>query len=201
MFVTLEGIDGAGKSTQAARLAEALGPETVLLREPGGTALGERLREILKDPDVELGARAETMLFCAARAELVESVIRPARAAGRDVVCDRFLDSTVAYQGCARGLGRELVERLNEAAVGDCTPDLTILLRLEPGAARFRAEGRGAADDRFEGEGIEFQRTISAAFDELAAAEPERWAIVDAGADPDRVGEAVLAAVTEAGRR
>src|SRR5687768_1843583 len=118
------------------------------------------------------------MLFCAARAELVESVIRPARAEGRDIVCDRFADSTVAYQGFARGLDCGTIERLNDAAVGDCAPELTILLRLGPEAARGRAEERGAVDDRFEGEGIEFQRKIAAAFDELAAAEPERWAVV-----------------------
>jgi len=104
VFVTLEGVDGAGKSTQARMLAEALGPETVLLREPGGTVAGERLRELLKDASVELTPRAELMLFCAARAELVDQVISPSLAAGRDVVCDRFVDSTAAYQGGARGI-------------------------------------------------------------------------------------------------
>ena len=104
MFVTLEGVDGAGKSTQAKLLAEALGPDTLLLREPGGTPAGERLRDLLKDASVELTPRAELMLFCAARAELVERVIVPAIDDGRDVVCDRFVDSTVAYQGGARGI-------------------------------------------------------------------------------------------------
>ena len=120
MFVTLEGVDGAGKSTQARLLAEALGPDTLLLREPGGTPAGERLRAILKDASVELTPRAELMLFCAARAELVDRVIVPALAAGRDVVCDRFADSTAAYQGGARDIDPDLVGALNAAAVRDC---------------------------------------------------------------------------------
>ena len=117
MFVTLEGVDGAGKSTQARLLAEALGPDTVLLREPGGTPVGERLRDLLKDGSIELTPRAELLLFCAARAELVERVIRPALDAGRDVVCDRFVDSTVAYQGGARGVDATVVGALNEVAI------------------------------------------------------------------------------------
>ncbi len=160
VFVTLEGIDRSGKTTQAALLAEALGAETVLLREPGGTDAGERIRDLLKDPAVELSARAELLLFCAARAELCARVVRPALDAGRDVVCDRFIDSTVAYQGVARGLGVETVEALNRVAIGDCIPELTVLLRIDPAAAGERGQQRLAAGetdgvDRFEGEGIE----------------------------------------------
>jgi dTMP kinase len=200
MFITLEGIDRSGKSTQAALLAEALGPETVSLREPGGTEAGERVRELLKDPGVRLDPRAELLLFCAARAELCASVIRPALDAGRDVVCDRFVDSTVAYQGVGRGLGVELVERANELAVAGCMPDLTLLLRVDPGEAESRARGRRAAGqsdgtDRFEAEGAEFQRAVAAAYDELAARHPGRIAVVDgSGAEQDvhaRVMEAV----------
>lgn len=193
MFVSLEGIDGAGKSTQAELLAAALGPETLLLREPGGTPAGERIREILKAPDVDLHPRAELMLFLAARAELVEAVIRPALAEGRNVVCDRFMDSTVAYQGAARGLGVELVQRLNAEAVDGCVPDRTVLLRVEPAVAGARGERRGDfGADRFEREGEGFQAAIARCFDALAAAEPGRFVVVDASSDPDAVHAAVL---------
>ncbi len=182
MFVTLEGVDGAGKSTQASLLAEALGPDTLLLREPGGTPAGERLRDLLKDASVELTPRAELMLFCAARAELVERVIEPAIEAGRDVVCDRFVDSTVAYQGGARGVDDELVRVLNAAAVRGCMPDRTILLRADTATAVERARDRceSPISDRFEAEGAGFQDRIAAAFERIAAAEPDRIIAVDA---------------------
>jgi dTMP kinase len=182
VFVTLEGVDGAGKSTQARLLAEALGPETLLLREPGGTAAGERLRELLKHARVELAPRAELMLFCADRAELVERVIGPALEAGRSVVCDRFVDSTVAYQGDARGLDQDLIETLNAAAVAGRLPDRTVLLRLDPKLAAERAQGRCEApiSDRFESEGVAFQEQIAAAFDRIAAAAPDRIVAVEA---------------------
>jgi dTMP kinase len=203
MFVTLEGIDRSGKTTQAALLAGALGPETLLLREPGGTQAGERVRELLKDPEIELDLRAELLLFCAARAELCARVIRPALADGRDVVCDRFVDSTVAYQGAARGLGTEVVERLNELAIGDVIPNVTVLLRIDPERAEARGQQRlaaGAADgaDRFEGEGIELQREVAAAYDELASRHPERIAVVDAEGSPEQVHERVMRAVVAA---
>ncbi len=189
MFVTLEGVDGAGKSTQARLLADALGPDTLLLREPGGTPAGERLRDILKDATVELAPRAELMLFCAARADLVDHVIAPAIEAGRDVVCDRFVDSTVAYQGGARGIDPGLVAMLNSAAVRGCMPDRTILLRADTGVASERAEGRceSPISDRFESEGIGFQDRIAAAFDRIAAAEPDRIAVVDAAGTVEEV--------------
>src|SRR5919109_1308120 len=124
MFVSLEGIDGSGKSTQAGLLAEALGGETVLVREPGGTEAAERVRGVLADPAVELEPMSELLLFCAARADLVSRVIRPALEAGHDVVSDRFADSSVAYQGGGRGLGVELAERLSATATGGLEPDL-----------------------------------------------------------------------------
>lgn len=197
MFVTLEGVDGAGKSTQAELLAKALGPETVLLREPGGTPVGERLRELLKDASVELSPRAEILLFCAARAELVERVIRPALQAGRDVVCDRFVDSTVAYQGGARGIEPGLVAELNAAAVAGCMPERTVLLRVDVPSAVDRTEGRGGprASDRFEREGPVFQERIAAAFERIAAAEPDRVVVVDAGGSVAEVHARVMAAV------
>jgi dTMP kinase len=202
MFVTLEGIDRSGKSTQAAMLAEALGPETVLLREPGGTEMGERVRAMLKDPDLELDARSELLLFCAARAELCARVVAPTLATGADVVCDRFVDSTAAYQGAARGLGIELVEGLNAVAVGKAMPALTVLLRVDPEEAERRGQLRlvaGAEDgtDRFEAEGIELQRVVAAAYDELAARHRDRISVIDGAGDPLEVHRRVLAAVNE----
>ena len=190
MFVTLEGIDRSGKTTHAALLAERLG--ATLLREPGGTQAGERVRELLKDPAVELDARAELFLFSAARAELIAQVIGPAREAGTDVVCDRFLDSTVAYQGAGRGLGTDFVERVNELVVGGCVPDLTILLRVDPEVAAARP---GAEDDRFESEGIGFQRAVAAAYDDLADRHPDRIAVVDGGGEIDAIANEIDALV------
>jgi len=203
VFVTLEGIDRSGKTTQAQLLAAALGAATRLLREPGGTEVGERIRELLKDPEIELDSRAELLLFCAARAELCARVIRPALEAGRHVVCDRFVDSTVAYQGAARGLGIEVVEQLNEVAIAGTEPDLTLLLRLDPERAEARGQQRLAAgaddgSDRFEGEGIELQRTVAAAYDELAARHPDRIVVVDAEGSPDEVHQRVMEAVAAA---
>ena len=149
LFVTFEGIDRSGKTTQARLLCEALGDEALGVREPGGTPAGERVRDLLKDASVPLGAEAEALLFAAARAELVENVIRPALERGRVVVSDRFLDSSLAYQGGARGLGIDEVEAANRLATGGLMPDLTFLLELDPtsgGAARGRARplrGRG----------------------------------------------------------
>jgi len=202
VFVTLEGIDRSGKTTQAALLAEALGPQTLVLREPGGTQAGERMRELLKDPVLELDPRAELLLFCAARAELCARVIGPAMEAGRDVVCDRFIDSTAAYQGAARGLGVELVEQLNEFVVGECVPDLTVLLRIDPGSAEARGQQRlaaGEADgaDRFESEGEELQRRVAEAYDRLAARHSDRIVTVEASEAPEDVHARVLAAVGE----
>jgi dTMP kinase len=194
VFITLEGIDRAGKTTQAGRLAEALGFGTLLLREPGGTPAGERIRELLKDPALELSPGAELLLFNAARSQLVNEVIWPARDAGRHIVCDRFIDSTVAYQGVARGLGVERVEQLAELVVGDCVPDLTVLLRIEPDRAFYR---QTEIDDRFEAEGLEFQRQVAEAYDELAARHPERFEVIPAEGDPGEIHARIMELVRE----
>lgn len=202
MFVTLEGIDRSGKTTQAAMLAEALGPDTLLVREPGGTPLGERIREILKDPGLEFGPGIELLLFSAARGQLMGDVIGPALEAGRDVVCDRFIDSTAAYQGAAGGLGVEHVEEFNARVTQGRLPDLTLLLRLDAGTAEERGSRRlaaGEADgsDRFERAGPDFQRTVAEAYDDLARRHPERIVVIDAEGDPESVHRAVMAAVVE----
>jgi dTMP kinase len=200
VFITLEGIDRSGKTTQAAMLARALGPDTLLLREPGGTPLGERIRELLMDPALELGPGVEMLLFGAARAALAGQVIHPAKQEGRDVVCDRFIDSTVAYQGVAGGIGVEHVEQFNSVVIGGCVPDLTVLLRIDPLEAEHRGQQRLAAgerdgDDRFELQGIELQRKVAAAYDELAERHPERITVVDADGTPGEVHERVMEVV------
>jgi dTMP kinase len=194
LFVTFEGIDRSGKTTQARLLAEALGADAVLVREPGGTELGERVRGILKDPRAEIGAEAEALLFAAARAELCREVIRPALEAGRTVVCDRFLDSSLAYQGAARGLGVDEVLEMNRLATGGLVPDVTILLALGPAEASERV---GEAD-RFEDEGAALQRRVAEAYERLAEAEPGRIRRVDADRPADAVAADVLAIVTAA---
>ena len=191
MFVSLEGVDGSGKSTQARLLVEALGEGTVAIREPGGTAAAERVRELLADPGVELAPLAELMLFLAARAEVTERVIRPALEAGRDVVADRFSDSSVAYQGAARGLGVGEVISLCDAATDGLWPDLTLFLRLDPEAGL----GRAAGDDRFEQEGLDLQRAVAAAYEEIAQIASDRVVVVDASGGVEEVHERVMEAV------
>lgn len=193
MFITFEGIDRSGKTTQARLLAKALGDEAVLVREPGGTPAAERIRELVKDPSLEMTPLAETLLFESARAELVSAVIRPALEAGRTVVCDRYVDSTAAYQGGARGLGIETIEQLSYEFAGDPVPDLTILLELDPGAAA----GRPGETDRFEQEGESLQRAVAAAYAALAERHPDRYMRIDATRPVDEVHRELLALVRE----
>jgi dTMP kinase len=194
LFVTFEGIDRAGKTTQARLLVDALGEEAVPVREPGGTAVGERVRQLVKDPAVEVGPEAEALLFAAARAQLVRELVRPALEEGRVVVSDRFLDSSLAYQGAARGLGVEAVARVNDLATGGLVPDLTFLLVLDPEVAA----ARGAGVDRFEGEGRELQAAVAAGYEELAEADPVRWRRIDADRTVAEVHAEVIALVEEA---
>ena len=175
-FITFEGGEGVGKSTQIALLAshlEALGREVVVLREPGSTAIGERIREILLDPaHGEMDPHAELLLYEAARAQMVNQVVLPAIAEGKVVLCDRFNDSTVAYQGYARGLGVALVKQVDDVATGGLAPDATVLLCRDTDAALEAARAGGA--DRLESESDEFHAKVREAFDIIAAAEPER---------------------------
>jgi dTMP kinase len=194
LFVTFEGIDRSGKTTQARMLVDALGDQALAVREPGGTEAGERLRELLKDSQLTLGAEAEALLFAAARAELVAQVIRPALEAGRVVVSDRFLDSSLAYQGVARGLGVEEVKQINRFATQGVTPDLTFLLEIDPASAAERA----GQLDRFEDEGDSLQKAVYEAYKELAAEDPGRWRTIDADRPSTEVHADVLAAVEHA---
>jgi dTMP kinase len=196
LFISLEGVDGSGKSTQARLLVEALGEGTVAIREPGGTDAAERIRALLADPSVELEPLAELMLFCAARADLTERVIRPALEAGRTVVADRFSDSSVAYQGAARGLGVGEVIGLCDTATDGLWPDLTLLLRLDPETGLGRAE----SDDRFEQEGIGLQQAVAEAYEEIAQIASDRVEVIDATGSVEEVHERVMEAVRERSR-
>lgn len=196
MFISLEGVDGSGKSTQARLLVEALGAETVAIREPGGTEAAERIRELLADPSVELEPLAELMLFLAARADLTERVIRPALGAGKYVVADRFSDSSVAYQGAARGLGVGEVIGLCETATDGLWPDLTLLLRIDPETGL----GRAQSDDRFEQEGLTLQREVATAYEEIAIIASDRVTVVDATGTVEEVHQRVMEAVRERSR-
>ena len=188
-LITLEGIDGAGKSTLAVALRAHLARErpVELLREPGGVALSERIRELVKDPGLRCDPRAEALLYAAARAQLVDERLRPWLDAGTWVLLDRFVDSSLAYQGAGRGLGVEAIAELNDFATGSITPDMTLLLRIDPLAARARQRSRLVAPDRLEQEEHEFFDTIAAAYDELAAADPRRFRVLDADDTPENV--------------
>jgi dTMP kinase len=190
MFVTFEGLDGSGKSTQAellrARL-EADGVDVVSTREPGGTELGERVRDLVLHGG-HVTPWAEALLYAAARAQHVDEVIRPALERGAAVICDRYLDSSVAYQGVGRGLGLDRVLELNLAAVGGLLPDRTFLLSLEPAEIGSRLDG---VHDRLERESAEFHALAAAAYRDLAGRYPERIVVLDAARPPDELAEEV----------
>jgi dTMP kinase len=196
MFVTFEGIDGSGKTTQAALLAEwaaGEGHEVVAVREPGGTPLGERIRELLLDGP-EMTAWAEVSLFAAARAELAERVIRPALLRGAWVVCDRYVDSSLAYQGAARGLGIAAVAELNATTTGRLAPDTTFVLLLDLEVAlERRAAGR---PDRIEREDADFVRRVDAGYRELVAAAPGRYVVLDGALPTEELACSVRSALS-----
>ena len=179
MLITVEGIDGAGKSTLVQGLAARF-PDMRVLREPGGVELSERLRALVKDPGLEIGDRAEALIYAAARAQLVEERLRPLLDEGGVVLLDRFVDSSLAYQGAGRGLGVDAVRELNAFGMGGLVPDRTLLLRLEPGEAAARVGVRGETQDRIEAAPDAFWTACARAYDELAAAEPQRWIVLDA---------------------
>ena len=197
-LITIEGIDGAGKTTLAAALKDSLrtrGLDVRLLREPGGVEVSERVRELVKDPAVRIGARAEALLYAAARAQLVEEAVRPLLESGSWVLLDRFVDSSLAYQGAGRDLGVEQVRAINRFATGDLDPDRTLLLQIDPILARERSSARLEGLDRLEGESEDFFGRIDRAYRELAAADPARIRMIDAGAPPELVLDAALGAL------
>ena len=202
LFITVEGIDGCGKSTQARLIAaalEAAGRDVLRLREPGGVKISEQIRAILLDPaNAEMGDVCELLLYEAARAQLVHQVVRPALAAGKTVVCDRFYDSTTAYQAFADGLDRNMVSQANELAVDGCRPDLTLVFDLPVEDALRRRSGR-EVEDRLELKGLEFQERVAAGFRAVAVDEPDRVKLIDAGGSIAEVFSGVAAELRSAG--
>jgi dTMP kinase len=192
-FIALEGGDGCGKSTQAARLAERRG--AILTRQPGGTPIGAALRALLLDPHyAEMHDRTEAMLMAADRAQHVEELILPALHDGRDVVCDRYIGSSLAYQGYGRGLPLDEIRHLSEWATAGLWPELVVLLEVPEAVANGRMPGDR---DRLEQVGADFERRVREGFGELARTEPERWVIVDGEGSIDEVSERVAAVVAE----
>jgi dTMP kinase len=199
-LITIEGLDGAGKSTLAQALASeisARGRTVELLREPGGVDVSERIRALVKDPSLNVSPRAEALLYAAARAQLVQELLAPLLAADAVVLLDRFVDSSLAYQGAGRALGVDAVRAINEFATGEVQPDRTLLLAITPAAGRARQLGRALEPDRLELQDDGFFATIAAAYDELARAEPERIRTIDASQSPDRVLSDALDAVAD----
>ena len=191
-FITFEGLDGSGKSTQIEKLKgilEAEGREVILTREPGGTDIGEKIRGIILDPsNTEMADMTEAYLYAAARAQLVRQLIQPALSEGKIVICDRFVDSSVAYQGFGRMMG-ESVKLLNSFAVDDCVPDITFLLRLKPQGGHARIAGREL--DRIELEGMDFHQRTFEGYEKIASDEKDRVVVVDASGSIDEIHEVI----------
>jgi dTMP kinase len=199
LFITLEGGDGSGKTTQASLLRDWLesgGRIVVRTREPGGTEVGVLIRDIVLHHRGEVSPRAEALLYAADRAHHIATVVRPALARGEVVIQDRYLDSSVAYQGAGRVLGRDEIRDLSLWATGGLLPDLTVLLDLDPEAARARLDAADKPFDRLEAERDEFHARVRAEYLALAAAEPERFLVLDASLPAGEIAEAVRARVT-----
>jgi dTMP kinase len=199
-LITIEGIDGAGKSTLAISLEAELRSREVpveLLREPGGVRAAERIRDLLKDPDLHIGPRAEALLYAAARAQLVEEAVKPLLREGTWVLLDRFVDSSLAYQGGGRGLGIETIRAINEFAVRGLRPDRTLLLVVDTALGRGRLGARGRTLERLEREDDDFFRRTAGAYLELLATDPERIRRIDGSAPPDRVLATALEALAD----
>jgi dTMP kinase len=189
-LITIEGLDGAGKSTLAAALArelESRGSRVELLREPGGVEVSEQIRDLVKDPRLPVASRAEALLYAAARAQLVAERLQPLLGEGAVVLLDRFIDSSLAYQGAGRALGVEEVRAINLFATGLLVPDRTLLLRISPAAGRARQRERALEPDRLEREDERFFAAVADAYDELARSEPERIRVIDAAQAPQQV--------------
>jgi dTMP kinase len=199
-LITIEGIDGAGKSTLAQALVRALAAREhrmELLREPGGVDVSERIRALVKDPALAVAPRAEALLYAAARAQLVQELLDPLLERGTLVLLDRFVDSSLAYQGAGRELGVEEVRQINRFATGGLTPDRTLLLRIDPALGRARQDERAQEPDRLELEDERFFARIAAAYEELAREEPARIRTIDAGQPPADVLRDALAAIED----
>ena len=191
IFVTLEGVEGAGKTTQVQRLATALGPNVVLTREPGGTPVAERIRDIFLTSD-GITVTTELLLIAAARAQHVDELIRPALAANQTVICDRFIDATVAYQGYRGGIDLALIHHLNHLATGGLTPDITFILDLPPEIGLQRQQQGQTHRDRLDKEPLEYHRKVRDGYLSAAKADPHRVKLIDATQSPDAVHRNIL---------
>lgn len=198
VFVTLEGMEGSGKSTQAAGIAAALGPGTVLTREPGGTPLGREIRQLLLDPRWTVCDSTEVLLYFADRAQHITDVVRPALADGRSVVSDRYVDTSLAYQGHGRGLPLDALAHIARLATGGLRPDLTLFfdIPIEVGLERIGSRG---PRDRIEAEARAFHERARAGYDVLMREDPERWVVVDAMGSPEEVGARAVAVLRARG--
>ena len=190
MFITFEGIDGSGKTTQLRRVASRF-ENPIMTKEPGGTPTADRIRAILLDPASKLDPLAEVLLFAASRHQHVIEVIKPALAAGRVVLCDRYVDATLAYQGFGRLLDLDRLRALNDWATGSLRPDKTLLFDVDEEVGLRRARGRGGEELRFEAEDVRFYRRVREGYLALAAAEPQRFVIIDANGTVDEVAQRV----------
>jgi len=199
VFITLEGPDGSGKSSQMAPLAEfisQLGHSVVSLREPGTSAIGEQIRNVIMSlKNTAMNPRTEILLFLAARAQFVEEIVRPALAAGQWVLCDRYADSTLAYQGYGHQVDLDNLRRLLQFATGGLTPDLTLLLDIDTKAGLSRKRSAGGEWNRLDAYPVEFHQRVRHGYFELAAREPQRWVVIDASQPPEMVQSAMRQAI------